>query len=548
MRSTPKRLGVMAAATAAAILSALLIVSTRDPTQVPPEPAFYQGPGGGTQESTGSALSGNEPSRVPSVASPTSAGAAQSIQEAKVATAAISGTWKPHASFPDGEQPHIWATHELGTQRDATILPGNTFAIEDLAPGRWTVSAGTALTYSEPVLVELLAGEERHIALTIHGSRPIRIFANTEDGEALLQAEPRAREFLVASALSDPPGEFLPGMTGSIRNPYGLGRFLPANGSTDTGLIGTVLLAHHDAAYVALTFRGVVLGAKHVNLETAELRFILPSADIKPTASVGLQVAKPNGTPCSGLAGRLEGQGVKPRFASSDSSGELRFVDLFPGEYTFVVVHPDVGHFVRNVRLGAGEHISLGSLRMGSFVEIRGQLLDPHGTPVQFEVGPSGVAANHHIELGAISTSPPGHVRFANRPLMAILGNGEYIVRVPQGQYTLRVDGETYGSLPIPVDALGTELSLDIPIKRLARVVLQLSMEREWRGCYLRVYAEGNKEMVARAISAASPIPLALPPGLTTVEISNTAGTTIVKTQIQVPDPIEDSPFIVHCN
>lgn len=284
----------------------------------------------------------------------------------------------------DGQPAPAWMNASLAkTTRNANAAADGRYALVGLQPGEWTVRLGGTGVVEQTATVALGDDAVQHHDFVLDPAFPVRVRIVTADGgdasRALGKALPEFAEFTVAGQREPFPERLAPTDYGRVF--VGDAKWENQRNSGD-GVAGTLHFAALPA-HAALLQRHLVLAQKVVSPGQTELEFVVDIAALAQRAgSATVRVldadtgAAVTGARVSLLTSNRGGGG-----RVVDAEGRAALEGLPPGLLRCQITAKGHESMYTTVRVGEGQRLDLGDVRLGPSVPLAGTVLDADGKP-----------------------------------------------------------------------------------------------------------------------------------------------------------------------
>jgi len=403
----------------------------------------------------------------------------------------------------------VVATDTLGEARKCIAAADGTYAFEELAPGRYSLSSRSPQNGSINVTVEV-RGDTR-LDLQLEAPRAIAIRVVDEIGK------PTAELAVFAIATPELPGEWCEDVRGGQQNPVGCGffrstRFPFAEGPPE--IIGHVHLDRAPPVYVSLCKYQRVLETRRIEGDTELLDFVLRTDDER-LASGGIRlrvVDAETQVPLEKVT--VTASSDVSRFGAS-VAGVHRFDGLNPGTHRLQMMGKGYATQRLDVRVLPGQVNDLGDVPMAKGYWVAGRILDETGEGAKCSIRfdpcePDGRIAPIFDAIWTYPTKGDGTFRVAG---------------LAPGFHRLEVMGESGESKWAECVAV-----FDVrngPIEN-ARLTLTLGVPlvvdpdgKHGPGVRFAVIDENGVRVVSRLVTEPQPVRVSLAPGRYTIEFKS---------------------------
>jgi len=309
---------------------------------------------------------------------------------------AVTATWQPDdpigvvltgtVRWRDGtpvDEPGVYL-RQGRTRPSASTASDGSYAVVGLQPGEWSVSVRVegAVDVTETITLGDDAQQEHDFVLD--RSYPVRVTIVTADGEdgtrALRMALHGFGDFTIAGQRDRFPDQLAPTDYGMVF--VGDAKWDSERNPKD-GAAGKLFLASAPPQHVALLQRHLVLEQQLVQPGQTEVKFTIDVAELKKLAgSATLRVLDAqSGQPLTNARVSLNTSNRGGGGKVVDDEGRAVVEGLSPGLLRCQIAAPDHESYYCTVRVGAGERLELGDIRLGPQMPLKGTVLDADGNP-----------------------------------------------------------------------------------------------------------------------------------------------------------------------
>jgi hypothetical protein len=424
----------------------------------------------------------------------------------------VYGSVRDDGGNPVNQGQVLWRRNDDDVSRNTAIDDG-AYAIQ-LPPGSWIATTASGTFPRTESRFELSPEVPRH-RLDFALRRPWRVAvrARTSDGRPLAEVVGRgfrAPELVAIATQSEPPAD-LPVSGDRYLAGVGAGRFRATRGGD---AVGTLDLHVAPPLFVTLCAGSGVLATKALSSVVSEIEFEVDAAAFN--ARLGSVKARlvdaATGRPLADYAVALSTPSSSGPSERTDANGVAAYSGLAAGVYLFdtspwtETVPPEGPReaFVFNVKVGAGETVDLGELRLAAPAVVAGTVEGVvEGEETYISLVPFHRLRDEASFSGSLTKlGPQGRFEFKNAPRGRVL----LLVR--------RKDGATAAA---SADAAGGE-ARDVRLRFGVVTKVVFSWRGEWPDT-LSITRDDGMPFFRRIVVSEFPFPVKLPPGRYTATI-----------------------------
>lgn len=424
----------------------------------------------------------------------------------------IYGLVKPASGESLSREASVGLTDQSGASRRAPIASDGAYSFADVLPGRYWLRAGSS-SRSVARAAVVLTGDLR-LDLQLVEATSVRVRVLDTLGAPLKQGP---FEVLAVATLA-PPGPWFDEVSGSLNNPFGVGRFQQDDmfgGADPDGWIGRVALDVDPPVHISLVHNQYVVATQRVEPGQREVTFVVERE------AVALRKATIRFRIVDGATGeRIDNAFVTVNSSSNMRSckpptdGQHEVAGLSPGTYVIHANAKGFGDPARSVRVEPGVDQDLGDIPLDPGVSITGRVLDPDDkgavTDVRYDpCGEDGVALAHVGTVHVTKSDAEGAFKIAGQK---------------PGIYQLSISNEKWGLWRRRVDArAGAVEGVEARMKLAVPLIVSGSNEAWTQVRFKILDTEGNSVHDSR-LWQPEPRPIRLSPGSYQVEVRATSG------------------------
>lgn len=416
---------------------------------------------------------------------------------------------------PDGSpssQAYLSATDRFGVVTRARTGDSGAYSIPALAAGPWWISTSSKENEEAKTRIDIAVGErEKQLDLRLVTQPSLLVKVVDREGKSI------ARTQLLAVATLTPPAMWIDEISGSLNNPFGVGRFLDASTPRHTvpeGCLGQLVLSDAPPLFVSLVWYQRVIATQRVEIGQKEVTFELAPDALQP-ASLRLRlVDAQTHAVIEKAAAFLANNGIR---MGKPNAEVFEWKNLQPGNYSIRPHATGYGTAERRVLLELGANVDLGDIALEPEQWLSGTVVDEegNGAVVDLRFDPcsdDGEVLPHLGSIYTVASKESGEFHIGN------LARGVFQLSSTQANGDTRLVRRIVDTRNGPVENLRLELLHGVPLVVRGR-------DADWRHVRYRIHGEcvSGKE---RKRHSESPQPIHLAPGAYEIEARGKDGAT----------------------